>query len=190
MAHVPKASTDDAVLQQQYLRALDTFESIVLSQIELKNKLSDRLNYSIRTGVTILGVIAFSILVLLLTLTSQIDRMSKSVSDMNTHFSSVSQHMTQISDDMIAIERQVALLIPIDQKMATFETEIGSMQLVLDMMEGDVEGIAHHTGVVRHSVGNIALTIDRMNRDVQVISHSMHRIAGPARTMNKMLPFP
>ena len=70
----PKASTNDAILQQQYMRALGSFEGIVLSQIDVKNKLGDRLNYSIRTGIIILGVLAFSILVLLLTLSSQVTR--------------------------------------------------------------------------------------------------------------------
>ena len=66
-----RAVTDDAILQQQYLRALSSFEGIVLSQIDVKNKLGDRLNYSIRAGLIILSVIAFSILVLLLTLSSR-----------------------------------------------------------------------------------------------------------------------
>ena len=62
----PSAGGNDEILQQQYMRALGSFEGIVLSQIDVKNKLGDRLNYSIRTGIIILGVIAFSILVLLL----------------------------------------------------------------------------------------------------------------------------
>jgi hypothetical protein len=35
----PRASGDDKILQQQYLRALSSFEGIVLSQIDVKNKL-------------------------------------------------------------------------------------------------------------------------------------------------------
>ncbi|MGD2083050.1 MAG: hypothetical protein PVF91_08795, partial [Chromatiales bacterium] len=70
----PKASTDEAILQQQYLRALSSFEGIILGQIDIKNKLGNRLNYSLRAGLIILGVIAVSILVLLLTLSTQITR--------------------------------------------------------------------------------------------------------------------
>lgn len=42
-------STDaeDVVLQQQFVRAITSFEAIILSQIDIKNKLADRLNYSI-----------------------------------------------------------------------------------------------------------------------------------------------
>ena len=92
-----RTSSDDAILQQQYLRALSSFEGIVLSQIDVKNKLGDRLNYSIRTGLIILSVIAFSILVLLLTLSSQINRISSVVGAMNTHFSAVSLRMDEIT---------------------------------------------------------------------------------------------
>ncbi|MCW5586810.1 MAG: hypothetical protein KIS75_11810, partial [Chromatiales bacterium] len=85
-----RTSADETILQQQYLRALSSFEGIVLSQIDVKNRLGDRLNYSIRAGLIILSVIAFSILVLLLTLSSQINRISNVVGAMNTHFSAVS----------------------------------------------------------------------------------------------------
>ncbi len=67
---------DDTILQQQFMRAVSSFEGIILSQIDIKNRLADRLNYSIRTGLVILGLIAASILILLLTLSSQITRIS------------------------------------------------------------------------------------------------------------------
>ena len=78
-----RTSPDETILQQQYLQALSSFEGIVLSQIDVKNRLGDRLNYSIRAGLIILSVIAFSILVLLLTLSSQINRISNVVGAMN-----------------------------------------------------------------------------------------------------------
>ena len=113
--HTPAhESSDDIVLQQKYLRALSSFEGIVLSQIDIKNKLGDRLNYSIRAGIIILGVIAFSILVLLLTLSSQVIRISDVVASMNNHFNSISAKMDQIQDHMVSMEHQVASLNVID----------------------------------------------------------------------------
>ena len=102
-----RTSADETILQQQYLRALSSFEGIVLSQIDVKNRLGDRLNYSIRAGLIILSVIAFSILVLLLTLSSQINRISNVVGAMNTHFSAVSLRMDEISDHLGSMESQV-----------------------------------------------------------------------------------
>ena len=89
----PINSEDDELLQQQYLRALTSFEAMQLSQIDVRNKLANRLNNSIRAGLAILGAIAFSILILLLTLTTQLSRISDVVFNMNTHFRSVTENM-------------------------------------------------------------------------------------------------
>ena len=186
----PIASTDDAVLQQQYLRALSSFEGIILSQIDIKNKLGDRLNYSIRTGIIILGVIAVSILVLLLTLSSQIKHISGVVGDMNNHFRSVSEQMNQIRIHMISMEEQVALLEPISSGTAVMSQEMALVNDDLASMEQSVANIDTEVQAVRGSVGNVALTMDRMNVDVQAMGVDMHRMAKPARTMNKMFPFP
>ncbi len=86
-------NSDDEILQRQFLRAVSSFEAIILSQISIKNKLADRLNYSIRAGITILGAIAISILGMLLTLTSQINSITNVVISMNTNLTSVSTEM-------------------------------------------------------------------------------------------------
>jgi len=186
----PKASSDEAVLQQQYLRALSSFEGIVLSQIDIKNKLGDRLNYSIRTGIIILGVIAFSILVLLLTLTSQISRISDVVNDMNNHFSSVAQQMNRIRSHMVAMEERIGLLGAIETHTTVMDQEMLAIATDLAVMQNNVDGISRHVADVRGNIGNIALTIDGMNLEVQAMSGEMHHMSKPARTMNKMFPFP
>ncbi|MGB5733461.1 MAG: translation initiation factor 2, partial [Thiohalocapsa sp.] len=103
----PRASSDEQILQQQYLRAMSSFEGIVLNQIDVKNALGDRLNWSIRAGLVILFLIAFSILVLLMTLSSQINRISDVVGAMNTHFSAVSLRMSEIRDHLGSMQVQV-----------------------------------------------------------------------------------
>ena len=45
-------------------------------------------------------------------------------------------------------------------------------------------------GGTRHNVENIAVTMNAMNLEVQAMSVEMHRMAKPARTLNKMFPFP
>lgn len=185
-----KASSDEAVLQQQYLRALSSFEGIVLSQIDVKNKLGDRLNYSIRTGLIILIVIAFSILVLLLTLSSQINRISGVVGNMNTHFTAVSGRMDQITLHMASMERQVALLDTIDDNTTIMQREMVVITNDMDSMYASVSDISTQMSGTQASVGSIALTINLMNLEVQAMSNEMHRMAKPARTINKLFPFP
>lgn len=186
----PRASTDDAVLQQQYLRALSSFEGIVLSQIDIKNKLGDRLNYSIRTGLIILGAIAFSILVLLLTLTSQINRISAVVNDMNIHFTSVANQMNDVRLHMSSMEKRVALLEEIDGYTLAMDEDMRQISSDVQSIGGSLDGVRKQVTAVRTDIGNVAITVDRMNVEVQTMSQDMHRMAKPARTMNKMFPFP
>lgn len=181
---------EDAVLQQQYLRALSSFEGIILSQIDLKNKLGDRLNYSIQAGIIILGAISISLLVLLLTLSAQINRISDVVNDMNSHFSSVAAQMHSIRGHMSRMEQHVALMDDIDGMTGIMDREIGAIGGHMDQMRQTVHGINSHVAAVRNDVGNISVNMDIMNNEVHAMSQEMHRMAKPARTMNKMIPFP
>ncbi|WP_078118334.1 hypothetical protein [Thiosocius teredinicola] len=186
----PRTSNDDVILQQQYLRALSSFEGIVLSQIDVKNKLGDRLNYSIRAGLIILFLIAFSILILLLTLSSQITRISDVVGEMNNHFTAVSDRMDDITKDLISMEQQVANLKEIQENTAVLEVEFKAIAVSTGNIEDSVLTIAQAMGGTRLNVENIAFTMNAMNHEVQVMSAEMHRMAKPARTLNKMFPFP
>jgi uncharacterized protein YoxC len=186
----PRASNDDEVLQRQYMRALSSFEGIVLSQIDVKNRLGDRLNYSIRSGIIILGVIAFSILVLLLTLSSQINRISHVVEKMNEHFSSISVRMDQVKAHMETMETRVALLEGIDGYIDVMDDEMVEIKGNMSSISSAVTGIRGNLSMVRDQVGKITLNIDQMNLEMQALTQEMHRMAKPARSMNRMFPFP
>ena len=181
---------EDDVLQQQYLRALSSFEGIILSQIDIKNKLGDRLNYSIQVGIIVLGVVALSILILLLTLSAQINRISDVVNDMNSHFTNVAEQMHRIGGHMVTMEQRVALMEDIDARTGIMDREMGAIDAHMGQMRQTVRGINAHVAKVRNDVGNISVNMDIMNNEVQSMSQEMHRVAKPARTMNKMFPFP
>ena len=71
-------------------------------------------------------------------------------------------------------------------------------------MQGEILAISNSTGAMeismlsigqqmtgtRLNVENIALTMNAMNMEVQAMSAEMHRMAKPARALNKMFPFP
>jgi len=185
----PKASTDEMVLQQQYLRALSSFEGTILGQIDIKNKLGNRLNYSIRAGLIILSALAVSILVLLLTLSAQITRISDVVAEMNIHFTAISTKMDRVRHHMISMERRVGVLGPMESDITQIDGEMRRIGADLDGMQNNVRGVSQHVGAVRTTITNIALSIDRMNLEVQAMSGDMHRMGTPARSMNKMFPF-
>jgi methyl-accepting chemotaxis protein len=185
-----RGNADDTILQQQYLRALSSFEGIVLSQIDVKNKLGDRLNYSIRAGLIILSVIAFSILVLLLTLSSQITRISQVVGAMNTHFSAISLRMDEITQDLGSMEAQVAQLAPIATITSSMRDDIAAISGSTGDIENSMLSIGQQMSGTRTNVEGIAVTMSAMNNEVQAMSAEMHRMAKPARTLNRMFPFP
>jgi hypothetical protein len=185
-----KASSDDSVLQAQYLRSLSSFEGIVLAQIAMKNQLSNRLNWTIRAGLILLGVIAFSILVLLLTLSSQINRISGVVVDINTHFDAITLRMDRVSSTMGSMEAQIALMGQIDASTAVMDTEMASISQYMNGMRGNLDGIRQQLAFVRDEVGNISGTVGNMNREVGMMAIEMHDMAKPARTMNRMFPIP
>jgi uncharacterized protein YoxC len=186
----PRASTDEEILQQQYLRSLSSFEGIILGQIDIKNRLGDRLNYSIQAGIIILGAIAVSILVLLLTLTSQISQVSAIIADMNKSFTVVSERMHEITGYMASMDQRMALLEGIEGAAATMDQDMVQIHADMDTMRDRVDGIRRQLSAVRGNVTNISATMDRMNVEIHAMAAEMHHMAKPARSMNKLFPFP
>ncbi|MCW8902346.1 translation initiation factor 2 [Sedimenticola sp.] len=182
--------SDDTILQQQFLRAVSSFEGIILSQIDIKNRLADRLNYSIRTGLVILGLIAASILILLLTLSSQITRISAVVTEMNHDFSSVTTQMTAIKQAVGSMEKRVALLQQMDIHTRTMDQEMAVIATDLATMRRSVEQISGNLTTVRSNVDNISQIISQMDLEVYGLGQEVHRMGQPARSMNRMIPLP
>ena len=186
----PKASDNDAVLQQQYLRAIGSFEGIVLGQIDVKNRLGDRLNYSIRAGLVILSLVALSILILLIMLSSQVNRISDVVVGMNKHFASVSVKMDSIKDNVIAMESQIALMSDIEEYTTIMNSEMERVTDNTQAMNSSVADIYQQFSDLRGMISDISVTIHHINGEVQYINYEMDRMSEPARTMNRFIPFP
>ena len=182
-------SEDESVREQQFRRAVSSFEGIILSQIEMKNKLGDRLNYSIVAGLAILGLIAISIFILLLTLSSQINRMTAVVADMNTNFIQVADQMTAMKTYVNSMETRVALLNDISDQTSIMQSEMEVITDDMDIMLRRVDGISQNVHGVRTKVDSISGTVDRMDYEVVHMRHDMRDMARPSRTFNKMFPF-
>lgn len=186
----PRASADEAVLQQQYLRAMSSFEGIILGQMDVKEKLSDRLNYSIRAGLLILSLVAISILTLLLMLSTQINRITDVVADMNEHFIAVSAKMHDIRGNVVAMESQVALMSDIELYTTVMSQEMDTITLNMDSMQHSVGEIEDQFTAMRDMMYDISVTIHQMNAEVQMINREMYRMSEPVETLNRFLPIP
>lgn len=183
-------SDDDEILDQQFMRAVSSFEGIILSQISTKNRLGARLNYTVQAGIIILGLIAVSILVLLLVLSSQINRISNVVSDMNSHFTSISAQMANMNQYVDAMGKQVALLENIDTQTAVMKHSMSSIVSDMNSMQNAVYGISGHVNGVRNNVDNISMTMNQLDVEVINMSRDIHRMGKPSRALNKIFPFP
>ena len=185
-----KTSDDEQILHQQFVRAVSSFEGIILSQIEMKNILAARLNHSIQAGLIILGLIAISILILLLTLSTQVNKISSIVNEMNTNFTLVSEQMHRIQGHIASMETRVSLLGDIEDQTTVMDSEMSRIVEDMKTMSSTVSGISTNVNGVRNNVSNISVTMDRMDFEVNRMSYDIDRMSKPARRMDDIFPFP
>jgi archaellum component FlaC len=88
------------------------------------------------------------------------------------------------------MEQRVALMKDIETRTGIMDREMEAIKGHMDQMRQHVRGIDSHLSSVRTDVGNISVNMDIMHNEVQAMSHEMSRVAKPARTINKMFPFP
>ena len=180
----------DKISDEQLLRASRSFEAMMLSQIDISAKLADDLKHAIRIGMVVLALIAVSILVLLLTLSSQINRISDVVLDMNTNFSSVTVRMDHMSQYIDSMAKRVALLQLMDEQTTSMKNEISDITTSMATMRKTISSMAGRVTNVRQSVDGMSVSISRMDDQVQLMASDMQHMAKPARSINKMFPIP
>ncbi len=162
----------------------------MLSQIDISAKLADDLKYAIRIGMAVLALIAISILVLLLTLSSQINRISDVVLDMNTNFSAVTMRMDQMNQYVDSMAKRVALLQAMDKQTSGMQQEITSITTNMENMQETISSMAGRVTSVRKSVEGMSISVSRMDNQVQLMATDMQHMAKPARSINKIFPLP
>ncbi|MBA1332735.1 translation initiation factor 2, partial [Candidatus Endoriftia persephone str. Guaymas] len=89
-----------------------------------------------------------------------------------------------------SMERRVSRMDSITVQTETMNREMQVIAQDLTQMEGTIGGIRNHMTEVRGKIDNISVSINQMNGEVQMMGQDMHRMGQPARTMNKMFPFP
>lgn len=180
--------SEPEISNPQLVRAVRSFEAILVSQIEIQDKLGDDLKASIRVGMVVLGLIAVSILILLLTLSSQINRISDVVADMNTNFNTVTLNMDQMSISIDSMAQRVALMELMHKQMEVMDGEMDDMLSDMLAMKSSMGNITSHVASMRQNVTNMSISMDNVNNEVQLMSLDMGHMSKPARTLNKMFP--
>jgi len=180
----------DRISDEQLLRASRSFEAMMLSQIDISAKLANDLKHAIRVGMAVLALIAISILILLLTLSSQINRISDVVLDMNTNFSSVAVRMDHMSQYIDSMAKRVALMQLMDEQTVSMKKEISDITASMATMQKTIGRMSDRVTSVRQSVEGMSVSVSRMDDQVQLMAADMQHMAKPARSINKMFPIP
>jgi methyl-accepting chemotaxis protein len=98
--------------------------------------------------------------------------------------------MDEITRDMGSMEQQVAMMQPMSEITASMTREIAGISANTGEIENSMLSIGQQMAGTRNNVESIAMTMQAMNAEVQAMSAEMHRMAKPARTLNRMFPFP
>ena len=84
----------------------------------------------------------------------------------------------------------MALMGQVGEATAKMDQEMAVMQGHMRRMRGDVAGVRRELSTVKGEMAGIAATIHSMNGEVGIMGHEMRRLSKPARTFNRMFPFP
>lgn len=180
----------DAESYDELRDAIRHFDRVIRSQMAIQSRLGDRLKISIRAGMLFLVLIAITIFIIMMTMVSQVDLISKAVIRMDNSFDEVKTQMVKIDSLMTSMETNVSYMNSVstvmqsmDSEMVTMTQQMGQMQTEVDAMKNEVAVIRHQADIITHTTGVMDMEIYRMNQD-------MNRMAAPARSLNNMFPMP
>ncbi len=171
-------------------RAIQRFEMVMRSRMEVQDKLAERIKYGINGGMVILSLIAISILLILMIMATQVKRISEVVMSMNHHFTEVSQKMRDVSDVMISMQTQVQSMQPISESVVLMSQDVVQMNQQVGLMSDQIGLMKEHMGAIQSQITEIAATTVRVDSEVLRLNGEVGRMAQPARTINKFFPMP
>jgi uncharacterized protein YoxC len=159
------------------------FDNIMDRKVDIYIRQSIRLNSTVRVGMIILGVVGFSIFLLLFSLSSQVGHMKQGVKQMTHHFAQVEQNMQRISGILQHMESRVMLMDILQQDMQQAHQTTQSLN----------RGIA----TIQSSMGEVSLHMNQLQQRMQIVNHRLedmqigvsgvgletHRIAKPMRKL-------
>ena len=156
------------------------FDSIMDRKVDIYLRQSIRLNSTVRAGMIILGIVGFSIFLLLYSLSSQVGHMQVGVQQMTQHFAQVEQNMRRVSEILSHIEKRVALMSAIEDDMQQVQHSSGSMQQGMSQIRGKMNEVTQrmqrmqqHMQVVNGQLANMQVAVGGVTRET-------HRISRPA----------
>ena len=159
------------------------FDSIMDRKVDIYLRQSIRLNSTVRAGMIILGIVGFSIFLLLYSLSSQVGHMQVGVQQMTHHFQQVEANMRQVSEILGNIEARVALMDAIEDDMHRVQGISGSLQknmanidVKMTEINRHMQRMQQHMQVVNGQMANMQVAVGGVTRET-------HRISKPANIL-------
>ncbi len=159
------------------------FDNIMDRKVDIYIRQSIRLNSTVRVGMIILGVVGFSIFLLLYSLSSQVGHMKDGVQQMNAHFADVEDNMRKVNQILKHIDTRVALMEAFDRDMQL------AHQTTTSLHQG-VENIHQSMGEVSQYMTQLQLHIREVNQQLSSMQASVggvgietYRISEPMKIL-------
>lgn len=190
MVPEPKDPLLEEDSQEDLKKSIRHFGHIMTSNIQVQSRMGDRVKNSIRAGMSILVLLAISILILMMTLTFQMNKIAAVVADVDSNFVAIADEMININTLMVDMESRVAHLPAISRQTQAMDDEMQLMQGSISSITDSVNDISIHVTRVNGHLGSISQSMVQMDAGVEQISGEMSRMAQPAQTINRFFPLP
>ncbi|MBF0265272.1 MAG: hypothetical protein HQL46_08365 [Gammaproteobacteria bacterium] len=169
--------------------AIKRFEKIMMSRIYLQEQLGDRLKVSIRTGMAVLFLLAISVLILIITLTIQVKRVSEVASNMDTNFQTISKHMNSIHHFMGKMETQISYIPQIKSTTSFMRVNMTEINGSLTGINNQVTQMNNELISVQNKIKSVSSSVQLMDNSVNNMNGEVYRLSKPAKSLNKFMPF-
>jgi uncharacterized protein (DUF3084 family) len=159
------------------------FDSIMDRKVDIYIRQSIRLNSTVRVGMIILGVVGFSIFLLLFSLSSQVGHMNQGVKQMTRHFAQVDENMLQVNRVLRHIETRMALMSPLEQEMRQAQEVTQSLHQNIETIQQSMGEVSKHMNQLQQRMQVVNQRLAGMQAAVGGVGYETHQISKPLRKL-------
>ena len=155
------------------------FDNIMDRKVDIYIRQSIRLNSTVRVGMIILGVVGFSIFLLLYSLSSQVGHMNLGVQQMTRHFAEVENNMQQVNKVLRHIETRMNVMNDLQQNMQQAHDTTKSMNQGMAKIHQSMDEVSYQMNLMQQRMQTVNQRIAGMQAAVGGVGYETYRIAKP-----------
>ncbi len=159
------------------------FDNIMDRKVDIYIRQSIRLNSTVRAGMIILGVVGFSIFLLLYSLSSQVGHMKDGVQQMNAHFADVEDNMRKVNQILQHIDKRVALMEAFDQDMKLAHQTTTSLHHGVENIHQSMGEVSQYMSQLQLHIQEVNQQLSSMQTSVSGVGVETYRMAEPMKVL-------